>query len=277
MARLGVFYRGGFDAGAYAVALYHAQLTAARGGHGLCLYTFPAGALAAAAARAADEDGLLVFGPDAADLDFLRAHARPSVVCEQAADGCGYVAPDNFDIGRTAAEHLLDLGHQRLAAALPGSPAQLDAYHGARFAGFRDTAAAAGRPLAAADVHFGPKLADSGRAAARAMLAQRTLPDAVYVQNLPMALAAYRTLLEAGVSIPDDVSFVGTTFTQLNAPIPTEHVSPPMTCVTFAKEEMGRLGAEHLIAAAEGRADAPLQELLPGVLAPGASTAPARR
>ena len=276
MAHIGVFYCEGFDPGAYTMALFHAQLEAARGGHRIGLHTFQEGSLAAAAEGAPEVDGLLTFGAEDADLEFLRAHARPSVVCERIVAGCSYVAPDNHDIGRTAARHLLDLGHQRLAVVLPGDPAQLDTYHGARFAGFRDAASAAGHPLAAADIHFGAKVETTGQTAAEAMLAGDDLPDAIYVQNLPMALAALRTLIEAGVAVPGDVSFLGTTFAQLNAPAATEHTTPPMTAVTFEKEEMGRQGVAYLAAAAEGRAGERLDVLLPGVLVSGASTARAR-
>ncbi|MDE2767038.1 MAG: substrate-binding domain-containing protein [Chloroflexota bacterium] len=273
MAHIGVFYCEGFDPGAYTVALYHAQLEAARGGHGLSIHQFTAGSLADAAERAPEVDGLLAFATGEADLEFLRGHLRPSVVCERIAPGCAYVAPDNFDIGRTAAQHLLDLGHQRLAVVLPGDPANLDSYHGSRFAGIRDTAAAAGHPLNDSDIYFGEKVGTTGQAAVEAMLARGDLPDAIYVQNMPMALAALRTLAEAGVAVPDDVSLLGTTFVQLNAPAASEHSTPPMTAVTFEKEEMGRQGVEYLAAAAEGRTSELLEVRLPGVLVSGASTA----
>lgn len=276
MAHIGVFYCEGFDPGAYTVALYDAQLAAARGGHGLSIHQFPEGSLAAAAERAPEVDGLLAFATGGTDLEFLRGHSRPSVVCERIVPGCAYVAPDNFDIGRTAARHLLDLGHERLAVVLPGDPANLDSYHGSRFAGFRDTAADAGYPLDDSDIYFGAKVETTGQTAAEAMLARGDLPDAIYVQNLPMALAALRTLTEAGVAVPDDVSLLGTTFVQLNAPAASEHSTPPMTAVTFEKEEMGRQGVAYLAAAAEGRTSERLEVLLPGVLVGGRSTAPAR-
>ena len=93
------------------------------------------------------------------------------MVCERIVPGCAYVAPDNYDIGRTAARHLLDLGHERLAVVLPGDPAKLDTYHGARFTGFRDTLADARHPLADADIYFGEKVKTTGQAAVEAMLA----------------------------------------------------------------------------------------------------------
>ena len=276
MAHIGVFYCEGFDPGAYSMALYHAQLEAARGGHGISIHQFPEGSLAEAAERAPEVDGLLAFATGATDLTFLLGHSRPSVVCERSVPGCAYVAPDNFDIGRTAARHLLDLGHERLAVVLPGDPANLDSYHGSRFAGFRDTAAAAGYPLDDSDVYFGAKVETTGQTAVEAMLARGDLPDAIYVQNLPMALSALRTLTQAGVAVPRDVSFLGTTFAQLNVPAATEHTTPPMTAVTFEKAEMGRRGVAYLAATAEGRASGRLEALLPGVLVAGASTAAAR-
>ena len=276
MAHIGVFYSEGFDPGAYTVALYHAQLEAARGGHGLSIHQFPEGSLAVAAERAPEVDGLLAFATGAADLEFLRGHSRPSVVCERVAPGCAWVAPDNHNIGSTAARHLLDLGHERLAVVLPGDPADLDSYHGSRFAGVRDAAADAGHPLDDADIYFGAKVATTGQDAAEAMLARGDLPDAIYVQNMPIGLAALRTLTEAGVAVPDDVSVLGTTFIQLNAPAATDHTTPPMTAVTFEKEEMGRQGVAYLAAAAEGRTSERLEVLLPGVMVKGASTARAR-
>ena len=276
MAHIGVFYSEGFDPGAYSVALYHAQLEAARGAHRLSIHQFPEGSLADAAERAPEVDGLLAFATGAADLEFLRGHSRPSVVCERVAPGCAWVAPDNHDIGGTAARHLLDLGHERLAVVLPGDPANLDSYHGSRFAGVRHAAAAAGHPLDDTDIYFGAKVATTGQDAAEAILARGDLPDAIYVQNLPMALAALRTLTEAGVAVPDDVSVLGTTFIQLNAPAATDHTTPPMTAVTFEKEEMGRQGVAYLAAAAEGRVSERLEVLLPGVMVPGKSTSRAR-
>lgn len=273
MAEIGVFYRKEFDPGAYAIALYHAQITAAQSGSHLSLHTFDGGALAEASKQAPDIDGMLTFGPEPDDVEFLRIYERPSLVCERVVPGCAYVAPDNFDMGRIAAKHLLNLNHERLAVALPGDPANLDSYHGSRFAGFLETAKDYGHPIENKDLHFGAKEGATGVTVAKTLLAQADLPDAIYVQNLPMALAAFHTLVDAGVTIPDDLSFLGTTFAQLNSPSATDHTTPPLTSVTFHKEEMGRLGVDYLISVAERRTSHLIEILLPGVLVAGASTA----
>ena len=275
MAKIGVFYGDGFDPGAYTLALFHAQMAVAHTAHTIGLYTFRPDDLKTASMQAPEVDGLLTFGPSSTDIEFLKTHDRPSLVCERVVPGCAYVAPDNYDMGRTAATHLLDLGHKRLSVALPGDPNTLDAYHGTRFVGFRETAAAAGQPITDDDIFFGAKEATTGTAVAETLLARGDLPDAIYVQNLPMALAAFQTLTTAGVSIPNDISFVGTTFTQLNAPMATTHTIPPMTTVTFQKEEMGRMGVEYLCEAAANPAVSPIEVLLPGILIGGESTAEA--
>src|SRR5262245_56237927 len=195
--RIGVFREGAFDAGAYAVAVLGAQAHLAGGRHHLVLHTFAAGALEGCVAGASPVDALLVFGPDAGDLAYLRGQGRPSVVCERVVEGCSYVAPDNPDLGKTAARHLLDLGHQTLAVALPGTPATMGSYHGARLAGFLDAARAAGHPVAEGDILFGEKAATGGEDVARRLLTRNTLPPALYVQNQSMLLGLLRVFQEA--------------------------------------------------------------------------------
>ena len=60
------------------------------------------------------------------------------------------------------------------------------------------------------------------------------------MQNLSQLMGALSVFRAAGVRIPGDISLVGTSFVQLNAPEAAEYVDPPITTVTFAKEEMGR-------------------------------------
>jgi LacI family transcriptional regulator len=276
MARVGVFYCTGFDPGAYAVALYHGQAALDGTGHRLSLHTFAPGELEREAERNADVEGLLVFGGQRDDLGALRrlAPPRPAVVCERVVDGCNYVAPDNYDMGRKAAAHLLDRGHRWLAVALPGRRESPGEYHGTRLRGFLETAASAGSPVAEGDVLFGEKSQAGGEDIAARLLARGDLPHALYMQNLSQTLGLLRVLTQRGVRIPDDVSMVGTSFRPLNAPEATAHLTPPLTVVTFEKGEMGRRGVRYLVDAVEGRVEVPLRALLPGVVVERQSTAP---
>lgn len=278
MVNIGVFRRDDFDPGAYVVAVFHAQKELAgpdQAKHRLSLHTFTRGTLATVAG-AAGVDALLTFGPDGDDMAFLRELAQPSVICERVVDGHNYVAPDNYDMGRVAARHLMDLGHTALAVALPGERATLGSYHGNRLRGFLETCAAAGYPVSEQDVLFGSKTQAGGEDIAEALLARPSLPSGLFVQNLSLMLGLLRIFRRRGVSVPQDISIVGTSFGALNAPETANHTDPPFTAVTFAKEDMGRLGVRFLIDAVEGRAQGPWQHLLPGILVPRRSTAPAK-
>ncbi|MAG36590.1 MAG: hypothetical protein CL878_10165 [Dehalococcoidia bacterium] len=273
MTHIGVFRRDDFDPGAYVVALFHAQAALAGTSHQLSLHTFSAGNLEAVAEAATSVDALLTFGPETVDQDYLRGASRPSVVCERIVEGCNYIAPDNHDIGRTAAQHLLSLGHTELAVGLPGSRGDLSAYHTYRARGFLETAWAAGHQVAGDNMLFDTKSVDGGRAIAEALLERDRLVPALYLQNLSLLMGVLPVFRAADVRIPDDISLVGTSFVQLNAPEAAEYMDPPITIVTFAKEEMGRRGVEYLLAAADGQTQSPLTDLLPGILVERASTA----
>ncbi|MBM4436765.1 MAG: substrate-binding domain-containing protein [Actinobacteria bacterium] len=275
MAQIGVFRQRDFDPGAYVVALFHAQQALADTPHRLTLHTFHGDDLQARA-EASGVDALLVFGPGLRDLDFLRSATRPSLVCERILEGCSYLAPDNYDMGKTAARHLIELGHTRIADVLPGERATLGVYHGTRLRGFLETCAALGHAVPDERVYFGSKDSEGGTATAARLLRDRPLPTAIYAQNLPMMLGLLHVLQQRTIRVPDEVSIVGTSFMQMNAPEAAEHTSPPITIVTFQKERMGSEGVRYLLDRLEGRTAGLLQALLPGVLVQRASTAPVR-
>jgi DNA-binding LacI/PurR family transcriptional regulator len=278
VARIGIFRRDDFDPGAYAVAAFHAQQAVAAMDaperHTLSLHTFRREMLRQVAGKV-DVDALLTFGPEGDDLAFLRETSLPSVVCERVVEGLSYVAPDNDDIGRVAAQHLLGLGHRTLAVALPGTPETAGTYHGWRLRGFLQACAAAGCAVPEEDVLYGTKDTAGGVDVATRQHARAALPEAIYMQNLSQMMGLLRAFQERDVRVPEDVSVVATSFSVLNAHEAADYTTPPFTSVTFAKEEMGARGVRHLIDAVEGRTRGPLQLLLPGVLVLRKSTAPA--
>jgi DNA-binding LacI/PurR family transcriptional regulator len=115
------------------------------------------------------------------------------------------VTTDNRAGGRALADHLISLGHQRIAyiAGFEGASTQRD-----RELGFREGLAAAGHELFARGVgNFQHPLA---QAAARRMFDRGNPPDAVFVCNDHMAFAAMDVLrYELGLRVPEDVSVVG--------------------------------------------------------------------
>lgn len=115
------------------------------------------------------------------------------------------VTSDNIAGGRKVAEHLVSTGHDKIGylAGWEGASTQRD-----RESGFLAGLAANDRPLHAREI--GNFRMDQAQAAIKRMFAVDAPPDAVFVANDHMAMAAMDTLrYELGIRVPDDVSIVG--------------------------------------------------------------------
>ena len=66
-----------------------------------------------------------------------------------------------------------------------------------------------------------------------------------------MAIGALRAARERGLRVPENLAVVGMDDIELAA-----YTDPPLTTVRVAKEEMGRLAAERLIAQIDGGGEA---------------------
>jgi DNA-binding LacI/PurR family transcriptional regulator len=115
------------------------------------------------------------------------------------------VTSDNYRGGRMVAELLLDRGHQKIAflAGLENSSTNLD-----RERGFNDVLEEAGLKVHSRAIgHYSFELAQQ---ATRQLFNGPDLPDAVFVANDHMAVAAMDVLrIELNLRIPEDVSVVG--------------------------------------------------------------------
>jgi DNA-binding LacI/PurR family transcriptional regulator len=115
------------------------------------------------------------------------------------------VTSDNYRGGRMVAELLLDRGHQKIAflAGLENSSTNLD-----RERGFNDVLEEAGVKVHSRAIgHYSFELAQQ---ATRQLFSGPDLPDAVFVANDHMAVAAMDVLRsELNLRVPQDVSVVG--------------------------------------------------------------------
>ncbi len=162
--------------------------------------------------RAAALDGV-VLAPPASDqtdvLDQLDAvgmpYGRIAPQSEPARGACSLL--DDIAAAREVAEHLLGLGHRRLAVILG------DATHAAstaRSQGYAQAFAAHGVAMDSVIVEPGDFTFASGEAAMARILARSgPRPTAVLAQNDDMAVGAITVAREAGLAIPDDLSVVG--------------------------------------------------------------------
>lgn len=107
------------------------------------------------------------------------------------------------DVGRAAAEHLLSLGHVRVAFLMPAAPS---AAAEERLAGAREAAEAARARLT---VTHASASAASLRDWAHGRRYDDDAPTGVVAADDRLAVAAVRALADAGVQVPDDLSVIG--------------------------------------------------------------------
>ena len=186
-------------------------------------------------------DGLLLMSPHA-DADFLRQnlpHDLPTVLMNTRLAGSDYCAlsVDNDGGARLMVEHLLSLGHRRLAF-IQGPPGNRDA--GERELGYRE-ALASHAPDSPTIILSGDFSEESGYRAGRQVLAMRPRPDAVFAANDMMAIGCMAALREAGVCIPEEIAVSGFD----DVPM-ARYVTPPLTTIQVHIAELGGQAMELL-------------------------------
>jgi len=113
---------------------------------------------------------------------------------------------DDVTAAREIADHVIALGH-RTIGIITGDPTHASA--DARMKGYGAAFAAAGLPMPADRVATGFYTYDSGYAAARTLLERPDRPTAILAQNDDMAVGALIAALEAGLTVPGDLSITG--------------------------------------------------------------------
>lgn len=216
--------------------------------------------------------GFVCVGCDVpqAVIDVLLRAGRPLVLVDHvdAAGAVDAVLSDGLGGARLATEHLIQLGHRRIAFV--GGPLHhvplADRYRGFRLAlALHDLEPWRKEPLSVPGA-FG---FDVGYRAAEDIFASEQRPTAVVAANDLIAVGLMRRLRELGVRVPQDISIVG--FDGCHAAGLAE---PPLTTVRVAAEDMGRLSVILL----QGRQKHPempaTRHITPVDLVIGGSTAP---
>jgi LacI family transcriptional regulator len=170
----------------------------------------------------------------------LRQQGIPVVVAIRTVTSSGLpsVLHDDLAGGQMAAQHLLDLGHERLGQ-VRGS-LEVEPFV-RRSEGFAATVEAAGAALVP-DVEPVPHLrADEGRSATLQLLevAADRRPTALFVQNDVMALGALLAIRDLGLRCPEDISIVS-----YNDAFFTSHTHPPLTTVRLDAYQVGQQAGE---------------------------------
>jgi len=153
------------------------------------------------------------------------------------------ILPDEYAGGRAAAEHLLGLGHTRIAL-LSGFASSWAGQ--ARVRGYRDAMEAHGLNIPAGYLRYGNYRFDSGYAMATAIMARPDAPTALLCGNDQMAAGAYLALARLGLRVPEDISVVGYD----NEPL-AARLAPPLTTIEIPFHRMGSLATDTLLSGSE--------------------------
>jgi LacI family transcriptional regulator len=146
---------------------------------------------------------------------------------------------DNREGARLATQHLIDLGHRRIAF-ISGAPEHPDAIERQR--GYQSALEAAGLRVDPAIVQQGDFSERSGLSAVERLFAGRGRFSAIFAANDQMAFGAAIGIHRQGKRVPQDVSLVG--FDDLAGSV---YFVPPLTTVHNPIHEIGELAARAML------------------------------
>ncbi|MDX6561352.1 MAG: LacI family transcriptional regulator [Gaiellales bacterium] len=174
------------------------------------------------------------------------------------------VQVDNRMGARLATEHLLALGHTRIAHIM-GAPLRISEE---RLLGYQGALTRAGLAPDSSLVALGDFTETGGHDAMEELLAAGSGLTAVFAANDLSALGAINAIVASGRSVPGDVSVVG--FDDLRL---ARYTSPPLTTVRQPAREIARHSTELLLGMIAGRQPGKLHHLFPPELVVRSSTA----
>jgi LacI family transcriptional regulator len=192
-------------------------------------------------------DGLMLVGGERhPDLErLINRGATPCIQTWTLSDTRPCVGLDNAAAAGRLTDHLLDLGHERIAV-IGGAWRQNDRAAG-RVSGIRQSLERRGLTLQTQWFLERPYRIEEGRLAMRELLASTPAPTAVICGNDQLAFGALIEAQLQGLDVPGDVSVAG--FNDLDF---AAYVTPALTTVRIAADEMGRLAGDYLLARIAG-------------------------
>ncbi len=177
---------------------------------------------------------------------------------------------DNEGSVRRASEHLLDLGHKRIAM-INGPEGRTFAEH--RNRGYREALLARGIVPDPSYIVHGRFTDEIGYNFARSLLEQSPRPTAFLAGSMMSAIGVYRAVRAAGLTVGRDVSVIAhdDVFPFLNA----DQMQPALTTTRSSMRAAGSRIGELLLQSLRGRPVSEIHELWPVELVLRETTGPA--
>jgi alanine racemase len=207
-------------------------------------------------------DGVVVVGlyADHPEVEQIRAAGVPLVMVDSSAlSDLPAVVIDDEGGARSAAEHLIGLGHRDLLIVGVESPApsrelEPEGVMGRRLRGYLDALSAHGLTIAPSSVVVGPASIEGGIACLRRAWDDGLRPTGVLVMSDAMAIGVMRAAREFGLRVPEDLSVVG--FDDIDV---AQHTYPPLTTVHQPIRRKGESAVRLLLTVVERRDLRPAQ------------------
>ncbi|MFJ8582036.1 LacI family DNA-binding transcriptional regulator [Micromonospora sp. NPDC093277] len=220
-------------------------------------------------------DGALLMEVQLADprVAVLQEVGVPLVLIGRTEDpsGLSYVDIDFDRTVRDAVDHLVGLGHRRIAYVNHSTVALADGYGPALRTRDAFAAAMAGHGLAPLMIPAEDSAA-GGRTAVAAAFAQAPDLTAVLAMNESAVFGILGELAGRGLAVPGDVSVVS----MVTSPQVAELATPALTAMTSPGSALGRIAVETLLRHLDADNGEVHQQLLPCVLEVRGSSGPPR-
>jgi DNA-binding LacI/PurR family transcriptional regulator len=180
-------------------------------------------------------------------------------------DNVYVVDVDNVSGGRQATEHLIELGHRRIAMIT--GPQEYRSVRD-RILGFEMAMQAANIPIDESLIIESSWHYQGGYHAMQRLLERGLNFTALFAQSDEIAIGVFGALRDAGFQSPDDISIVGYN----NNPV-TEYLNPSLTTIDQPMRQIGELGMRLLIEAIRGGHPAKEHLLSPSLIIRGSTRA----
>jgi DNA-binding LacI/PurR family transcriptional regulator len=152
---------------------------------------------------------------------------------------------DDYKSAFDAVTYLIKKGYKKIAHL--GGPTELLICK-KRLEGYVDALRQAGVATPKTFIRYGGLHEHDGYQSMDSLLSEKTVPDAIFAVNDPVAIGAFQRIKKAGLKIPDDVAIIGFSNNSI-----TSMVDPQLTTVDQPSFEMGRTSAQILIDLIENR------------------------
>ncbi|MGA9192549.1 MAG: LacI family DNA-binding transcriptional regulator [Anaerolineales bacterium] len=193
-------------------------------------------------------DGVIISGPRKDDAEVLSLIEEDAPLVVQGAWPDPHVPSvdvDNHAAAYQATDHLIGLGHRRIAIIIHSPAAYTSSME--RYGGYRQALIDHGIPEDPALVGRARFTPASGERAMEALLKLDPMPTALFATSDTVAIGAMAAIRRHGLSVPGDFAVVGFD----DVPI-ARYLDPPLTTIRLPAYELGKHSARLLVSRLAG-------------------------